>query len=405
MTVTPVTIRLSMLSAHHQQQLKEVLDSVGVELPTNQKTIAIRLMNDMQARGRSESRGRSGVRTRSTSRGPTSIRNEHLQDVLKQFSSFFSLSGNQFRHLHAWKWKPIPPASLISKVDSVLSYVSEYIRRDDRLSIGGLVCKYFTEKLGLKNLTEFAILDLLCSALAHRRSIMEVDIFVRVMTDFYDPTDVLFHDFVKRSVGSSHQLVSLDQCVDLAEEIFGPKHAAVTDAVAETLSRETADEPNAKIQLSYFIYITVWVFHHQRRDMDLRTSQHGFEESVRASFRGGEKNLIDSYVESIIDLKNQTRVLRESHVELERAVERILADTCAKRGADVSQADKLMQIVMSDDMQGWKSTKGSSEGWQEAVSARDSLLSARESEMEFFLRKFCDAIAKHSEKISHSSYY
>jgi hypothetical protein len=234
---------------------------------------------------------------------------------------------------------------------------------------------------------------------------MEVDIFVRVMTDFYDPTDVLFHDFVKRSVGSSHQLVSLDQCVDLAEEIFGPKHAAVTDAVAETLSRETADEPNAKIQLSYFIYITVWVFHHQRRDMDLRTSQHGFEESVRASFRGGEKNLIDSYVESIIDLKNQTRVLRESHVELERAVERILADTCAKRGADVSQADKLMQIVMSDDMQGWKSTKGSSEGWQEAVSARDSLLSARESEMEFFLRKFCDAIAKHSEKISHSSYY
>ncbi len=98
-------------------------------------------------------------------------------------------------------------------------------------------------------------------------------------------------------------------------------------------------------------------------------------------------------------------MLRESHVELERAVERILADTCAKRGADVSQADKLMQIVMSDDMQGWKSTKGSSEGWQEAVSARDSLLSARESEMEFFLRKFCDAIAKHSEKISHSSYY
>lgn len=407
MTIAPVTVRLSMLSAHQQQQLKEILDSVGVDFPSAPKSISVRLMNDLQPRGRSQSRDpqHSGIRSRSTSRGPTTQHREpHLPELMKQFSSFFSLNANQFRHLHAWRYKPIPPASLISRIDSVLSYVAEYLRRDERLPLTGLVMKYFSEKLGLKNLTEFAILDLLCSSVSHRKSIMEVDIFVRAFTDFYDPTDVLFHDFVKRSVGlPPHQLVSLPDCVGLAEQIFGPKHAPVTQAVLETLERETENEPNAKIQLSYFIYITVWVFHHQRRDMDLRSSQHGFEESVRASFRAdngkGQKNLIDSYVDSILDLKNQTRMLRESHVELERAVERILADCCMRRGSDVQLADRMMQIVMSDERNEWKRIGGSSEGWSETVAARDSLLSANESEMEFLLNKFCDSVAKHTKFI------
>ena len=401
MTVAPTTVRLSMLSQHHQQLLKEILDTVGVVVPC-----CIRIVNDLGGRSRSVSRGRSGVRSRSVSR--PKVQNSDLGELMNEFQLFFA--SNQFRSLHAWTWKPIPPAGLVAKIDSVLAYVADYLQRDDGIEVGSLVLKFFSEKLGLKNLVEFSVLDLLYSSLRHRRSIMEVDIFVRALTGFYDSTDIVFHDFVKRSIRSTASpLISFPNCVQITRGIFGPQQAFVAEAVIETLANEvrsSSEADNVSVHVSYLIYITVWVFHHHRNDLDVRSSQHGFEDMVRQSFQVKDnKNLIDSYVDSILELKSMTRQLRdqqihqheplrESHLELEKAVKTILAQSCAKHGSSVEDADKLMQSVMSEDRSTWVEITGRDSGWSMAIRLRDQLLHTSDSpQMEYHLRQFCDAIA------------
>ena len=420
MTVAPVTVRLSMLSQHHQQQLKEILDSVGVSVSA-QRPVTVKLVNDI--RGRSKSRERSTVRSRSASR--TAIRSRtptytgsELQELMREYRIFFACHGQQFRHLHAWAWKPIPPATLVAKVESVIQYMSDHLERDDLCNVYDLVIRFFSEKMGLKNLIEFSILDLLASCLEHRKSIMEVDIFVRIMTSFYDNTDVLFLDFFKRYLrqigGSTTQAFSFDDSVRLLESIFGHEQRDVAEAVIETLVSENSEQ--VSVHASYLIYISLWVFHHQRNRIDLRSSQHGFEELVRESFRTQkpEKNLIDSYVDSILELKNQTKILksqqaslRQSHMQLEQVVNSILADACRRHGCSLELADRLMQAVMSEDHSGWTDSEGA---WSKAVQDRDRLLhvvsspNASDAEIEPYLRNFCETIASASNR-SERSYY
>jgi hypothetical protein len=421
MTVSPTTVRLSMLSHHHQQLLKEILDTVGVSLPPSSgKSLSIRLVNDITtatgSRGRSQSRGRSGVRQRSTSRPKT----QPVSELMKEFRLFFA--SNNFRNLHAWVFRPIPPASLVAKIDSVLCYISDYLQRDERLDIGSLVMKFFTEKLGLKNLVEVGVLDLLYSSLVHRKSIMEVDTFVRCLTNFYDSTDILFHNYVKRSVPTASFLISFSDCVQIARNIFGPTQEFVAEAVIDTLSNEmegvgsTSRVEDISVHVSYFIYITVWVFHHQRNDLDIRSSQHGFEDVARQSFQIKDKNLIDSYVDSILELKTLTKQLRqtdeimspmrESHIELESAVRYILTESCKKHKSSIDLADHLMQAAMNEDRRSWANYGGTESGWAQAVRLRDQLLQASDSpQMESFLRIFCDSIASSAAARTVTSYH
>jgi hypothetical protein len=402
-----------MLSHHNQQLLKEILDSVGVPLPAAGKPCAIRIVNDLTASSGSGSRGRSqsrsGVRSRSTSRPKPQQKHHHqeLAELMREFRIFFA--SHNFRNLHAWVWRPIPPASLVAKIDSILCYIADYLQRDERLDIGSLVLKYFTEKLGLKNLVEFGVFDLLYSSLVHRKSIMEVDVFVRCLTKFYDATDLLFHNYVKRSVPTASFLISYDDCLELARKIFGPSQEFVAEAVIDTLANEIQVASNQiediSVHVSYFVYITVWVFHHQRNDLDIRSSQHGFEDVVRQSFQIKDKNLIDSYVDSILELKSltkqlrQTEELRDSHIELETAVRAILSESCRKHKVSIDSADHLMQAAMNDDRRTWIEFCGNDLGWGKAVRLREQLLSASDSpQMESYLRIFCDSIASSAHR-------
>lgn len=421
-----------MLSGHQQQQLKEVFAAIGIQLPTKRGgSLGIRVLNDTQPMSRSvtPSRGRSmtpSSRRAGRSTTPSRRHQQQLQDVMVEFQSFFSQFGPSFRHLHSWVFKPVLPANLVAKIDAVMAYLGESLRRDSAASIGHIFLNFFSERLGLKSLVEHNILDLLASCLLHRKAIMEVDIFVRVVSGFYDSTDVLFIEYVKQFLRPlADNLVSLDDCEKLTATIFGSEQAAVGDAVLDTLhvELENAGSSSAAIDVAYYLYISVWVFHHQRLDMDVRDSLHGFEQFVRDSLQTGwtqatvalptrepPKNLIDSYIDSIISLKNQTKLLesRQLRDSTEEVVNQILKEACVAHTGKcdahtLSQADALVQAVMSDDKSRWLRMAAES-GWVKAMKERDRVMdSASSEETEVSLRRFCDAIC--SAMVHSSSYH
>lgn len=385
---------------------------MGVDL--SGQSVNVRLVNDK--------RSRRTVRSRSTSRiRPSANHGNDLQAVMIEFQKFFARHGNQFRHIHEWVPKPVPPASLVAKIDSLVYYMADQVRRDTSCDLSDLLIRYYSEKLGLRTLTEFGILDLLASSIRNRNNVMEIDTFVRLLTGFYDETDLAFLDFFKRAV---HQTVdfaltnatfSFPDCTRIVRSVFGSQQAQVAEAVIETLATEIEsaqcpDSNTVNVHVSYLVYIALWVFHHQRNRIDVRSSQHGFEEIVRQSFRDqvGEKNLIDSYVDSIIDLRNKTRILRETaqssgNVGLEHAVNQILGSSCRAYGSSLDEADRLMQAVMSENKQAW--THIDLKAWNRALVERDRLLHAVtvSGDVETELKKFCDTIASIVGKVG--SYY
>ena len=433
------TAALSMLSHQHQAQLKEIFESVGIALPTRRnQAINVKLIGSAEVPAGSRSRSVTPSRTRrsqtpnrttlashtpnrTTLIGPTTVDNSvnarRVRELMIEFKSFFDEVGSQFRHIAMWQFKPVSPVVLVSKQDPVFTAVHEALRRGDstQYSVGTVLVKFFQERLGLRSLVEFAILDLLANAHVHRKSIMEVDMFVRIVNGFYDATDVLFLHYIKGVVRPmAGQLLTIQQCESITHQIFGHEQAVVGDAVLSTLRAEidsAGSESDGKIDSGYYIYISLWVFHHQRNEAN--ASQHGFEEFVRESLRGGWKsvaesggtNLIDNYIDSIISLKNQTKLELErneqQNFQIEEVVNATLQQACSRvighcDESVIATADRLMQAAMSSDADMWLTSGGGKGEWTSALRARDALLLAVDRDdksVESKLAEFCESIA------------
>ena len=260
--------------------------------------------------------------------------------------------------------------------------------------------KHFQERLGLRSLIEHNLLDVLWSCFHHHKAVMEIDIFVRIINGFYDATDILFLDYVKQMMPRPARQLVLDDCALLTSKIFGAEQEHVGDAVMGTLGSQVEERTAATIDPSYYVYICVWVFHHQRMELDMRTSVHGFEDSVKKNRKN--TTLIDNYIDSILSLKEARRSVILSQateaggankstesLKLESLIESVLADCCAKLGADLPVADRLMQEIL---------TGGKVGGMGDCVMARNELFLAVEnqedqSEIESKLIAFCTSVA------------
>jgi hypothetical protein len=135
----------------------------------------------------------------------------------------------------------------------------------------------------------------------------------------------------------------------------------------------------------------------------------------RSSPLGNRTSVIDSYIDSIIQLKKETRkisknIVRDS-VQMEEVVNRILADCCLQVSGDqqeqvVGVAEELMTAVMNGDEGLWgivHKTRGdvkyTIDEFKKCLEFRDRLLEAVRAEssgdiVEEALYQFCMSIAK-----------
>jgi hypothetical protein len=326
------------------------------------------------------------------------------------FKQFFMSQINQLKHLHSWQPKILSPIALVAKLDALTAYIAENLRRENMQEVGALIMRHFQERLGLRSLIEHSLLDVFSSCLHHRKSVMEVDTFVRIVIGFYDSTDVLFLEFVKSQLLVLSGPLSVEQCDEVTRKIFGSEQQQVGHVVMSTIRGEVgncASEKFPVVDPGYFVYISVWVFHHQRMEMDLTASLHGFEDTLRNSALQSDHqpHLIDEYIDSIISLKHARQMELDKHQEthphrsveslkLEQVVQSVLADACMQIAGNSSAntlaaADSFMQAVLNNQK------VGDANDFEECLKARNELLRAveQDSNVETKLEHFCRKIA------------
>jgi hypothetical protein len=259
---------------------------------------------------------------------------------------------------------------------------------------------------------------------------MEADILVRFISGFYTFDDWNFfcrlRHVLKPVLGYSvrgQKLLTLNECIDFCDNLrdgsvtIDPVIKILEDDIKSTCSRDATDD--GTIDGNYFLYICLWVYHHQTgRGHDVMTSSFmstGAGRCERSSPLGNRTSVIDSYIDSIIQLKKETRkisknIVRDS-VQMEEVVNRILADCCLQVSGDqqeqvVGVAEELMTAVMNGDEGLWgivHKTRGdvkyTIDEFKKCLEFRDRLLEAVRAEssgdiVEEALYQFCMSIAK-----------
>ena len=298
-----VTVTLSMLSGHNQSLLRDVLKSVGVVLPEKGSLYLNVVCGHGNARARSVEvgPGAARVRERSVEVGPGAARmrsvDESARDTL--LSVFPALSSLNF--LSRWRYKKSPIGKILRVIRSCFCLEDLYA--------------YLESKLGLVNLVEFAFLDFLYSCVLLRNQSMEIDVFVRFAEGFYNQDDDCL--FYKHAISllPTDSTISYRDARVLVSQIF--RNHSGADVVVETLDFELGQRgQHVFVEPMYIVYISLWVFHHQHVPNNA-ISQHGFD--IRDSIDvhpTAAGNLIDRYVDSIISLKEQTKLARESQVQV-----------------------------------------------------------------------------------------
>ena len=338
-----VTVSLSMLSSHEIEQLGTSLKVLGVDLP-KRGTLTVKFVASTE---RSRSRTRRIVN----------------MDIFDQFPIF---SKTQFKNFQNWNFKKI-------SVNRILTILRNQVFpiNSDRENISSflscLVWQIFRDKLGLASLVEFSVLDFVISALIYQSECMEIDIFVRLLQGFYGIDDFVFFQFIYNFIQPGSMITQTD-CRAIMEEVFA-QDKSLLDSVLNTLNTEfSLVGQKSEVDSMYLIYISLWVFHHQRGAEPVQDS-------------------VDKYVDSIISLKAATQSMhRESFVNMESVVSRVLQDACRETRGDVGRADLLMQHVMNNN------------GPAPCIAARDRLMEAvsKGEEIEDKLWDFCISIGKAS---------
>lgn len=387
MSVT--SLRLSILPPHYQEQLRDILASVGVLLPSRgNQPVTVKFFAGDQSRSRSATptgRRRKSSVSRTRTDNVSSVSESELRAMRTIFPEI-----NSFKFVTSWRPKKYLISKLIAVIDNVYSDFGEG-------TFGENLMRHFHDRLGLKSLVEFNVLDLLSNCVAQRTRCMDVDIFLRFLEGFYGAKDFEFFAFLKRSMTVEPGAVSLDDCDRICTRLFR-NHPSLKQTVMDTIKEEVSKKirDHKKIQSDFLIYISLWVFHHQ--DVPTRTTT-------------SPNSSISDYVDSILMLKSQTQkqkqqpknILRES-VQMEEVVNQMLADCCVREtgdGGTVEAADALMQAVMTGDEKNWDELGGTGIEFTECLQARDNLLEVigeggNELQLEQVLFAFCGSIARTS---------
>lgn len=337
--------------------------------------------------GDQSSRSRSATPTGRRRRASTSrTRSEAATVSASELGSIKAIfpEVSSFKFISSWRPKKFLISKLLAVIDSV------YAEMDSGDEFSESLMRHFQDKLGIRSLVEFHVLDLLSNCVAQRTRCMEVDIFVRFLERFYSGKDFAFFTFLRRTVACEQGALSLEDCERICAKLF--RTADLRHTVMGTIRDEISKKNNSRsahIQCDFFVYIALWVFHHQGE--------------TRATSPGTSS--ISDYVDSILMLKSQTHkqkhpknILRES-VQMEEVVNQMLADCCHGDKQAVHAADALMQAVMTEDAKNWAELGGLRPEFDQCLIARDNLLKAieegrSEGELERVLFEFCGKIAQ-----------
>ena len=421
---------MSCLTPYYRQQLAEVFESIGLPFPSKRKPVTVKFINEEEPTSQDpkppRQRSRSCTpshkrqqqpapsrlwRTPTVSRARAPSPEQAESSMISDVARFFTFPEGVFKFAHSWRPRKFVLSKLVAMIDSFLTSINSGSNHEK--TFPERLWNYYQEKLGLRSLVEFTILDIVSNALAYREQSMEVDIFVRFLEQFYDPeSDFDFFMYLRREIlgpiiGAPNRGVatlSMGDCDVLAKKISSDtKNFLNFKTVMDTIKSESRGG-EMHVDGVYFMYICLWVFHHQR------SSSIGGLSGAPVS---DSSQLIDSYIDSILTLKSQTKMLRHStkslvrdSVNMEEVIGRMLSDCCAERagtcdGKTLSLADKLMTAVMNGDMALWSKFAPGEENqeyFSRAVEQRNKLLECLaaekdERDIEEALYEFCVSIA------------
>jgi hypothetical protein len=340
-----------------------------------------------------DSRSRSSTPSHRRTRTPVTLDSE-LQAISKVLPDV----RTSFKHISSWRPKKYLVSKLLSNIDNVYSGLEK--PSPGEFNFASSIIRYYQDKLGLRPLVEHSVLDLVSNAIAQRTRSMEADTLLRFIEGFYGSRELELFFYARRMV-SGLSSMTLDDCERLCGKIFPTDHGLVS-AVVSTIKAELGKRHIASVQSEYFVYMTLWVFHHRDR-MSAKSTPVTSPSSSPT---------IAEYVDSILMLKHETNkqrskapenILRES-VQMEEVVNRMLADCCKDVVGTTFEpetlvlADRLMQCVMTGDEVEWMESGGERKEYSVCLEKRDELLDTiqrgnGEEELESSLFKFCSAIA------------
>ncbi|KAF4661070.1 hypothetical protein FOZ61_003574 [Perkinsus olseni] len=206
-------------------------------------------------------------------------------------------------------------------------------------SVASIFVHWLTGRLGLRRLTDQGMMETLLLVHRSREADMMADIFARLLEGSYDATDLLFFLYVRSIVSANVQVdkspkaahrhhnhhqpiivqLPLNDIKVLAKKVFGRDQKTIYDTFLHVLTDEitkagggdgeavgqhhhTEDhEQQPLVEVGYFMYIALWVYHHQRPEVMMATGhppQGAVEHGVKAPTDATTRDLLHGSQES-----------------------------------------------------------------------------------------------------------
>ena len=409
----------------------DVIDLVYSDLTPQQ-----RLMMNQIFKANKISKNRSSVTLRfqfTPSNSPV-VANSVPTGEGDDFGEFLGFLG-KFRFAKTHKRQDWALDKLVKTIDSFLedrkTVVSlQKLQGGKSLSIAQMLLNHFVDKCRLRSTLEYTMLDFIAALQHHRVQCMQVDTFARLLAGEFDATDLLFYKYIKTMTKSQKSQMTYNSCLSHSRRLFGAEQEQIHKALEFTLNSEiealgSQVDPDVLVDTQFFVYLAVWVFHHQRKELGLVTEP---QEDV-SPIQGGQDD-IDGYINSIRQYREATRALsteqtprnsvnlpseihRKSLDEsqyshhsspdgLEQEISSILLKACRRFVKDEThakllarEADALLQIVMMGDEEAWAASVGDSH-FHDLQKKRDALVQEGldDGEARKRIEDFCNQLAQ-----------
>ena len=319
--------------------------------------------------------------------------------------------------------RPCPPMSKDKLVKQIDAFIDDRktvsnLHRPQNLSVADMFFRYLADRWRTRSSLENAVVETTASLNAHRSTSMQADTFARLLSGEFDCTDLLFYKYAKGTCKSMTGQLTLTQAEALSRRMFGREQQSLHEALVEGLHSEIESvgakiDPEVLIDTQFFVYLAVWVFHHERGsdriespklphaaptgsaipfanedeprtdDIELYIqSIRQYREAAQAlsvqakpafperHFIHSRESSVRSATDSMMEPRSPTEDLRVS-VEasvIEQEIQSILLEACRQfTGSEgharllAREADKLLQVVMTGDRNTWNSSVGLSE--------------------------------------------
>ena len=258
---------------------------------------------------------------------------QHDPILAEQFPELLSLLG-RLRFPRAQQRSAKQPVDRLTKqIDAFLDdkktvMALQRVQSENGVSIAEMLFRHFTDRCRLRSALETALLDFARGLQEHRSSCMQVDTFARLVSGEFDSTDLLFYKYVRSLTRTTKGQMTHNQCISLSRRMFGAEQENIHLALSHTLASEIEAvgaqvEPDVLIDTQFFVYLAVWVFHHQRREMGLLenkrppsqgkssrpVSSHALPAPIPAKAEAPVDD-IEEYINSIRQYREATRALK-----------------------------------------------------------------------------------------------